>query len=631
MLGFLVGTISQHEERPKMKKSHLVLVLGLLACAPFFAWAEEEAEAGGLDLDHMLCRHQGPTATGETGLFTLRSGYTLCKGQWAFGTYYNNWARRVTGIPGRDPLWNDWNLDQEQLSVGVGYGLTDKIELAFSLPYHWYDADGFDGFDSAGNALNQGGLLNGRTFIGNIDQSGIGDLRVAAKFQLSERENYGLALNAFLDVPTGDDDEAVVTGELGFGIGLNWSSGNWVFNLGYSDPGDPDEGADVSSQVDLGVGYAKSINERFQWITELVSAVKTEGDDNHSDTDITTGGRYHFGEDGNWAFNFGVRVDLSDDDIWDNYNPVGGLVGLTFSPRRSYDLALSTAGECSGRIESSTEGAHCGGAGKSYGCSKEVALTAVPDSCCEFESWSGDCGGTDAQTSVTMDGHKSCTANFKKKIYKLTVDRTTMGSCGASGTVTSDPAGIDCGDNCSADFVCGETIDLTASPVAGVTKFASWAGDCSGTKAGSQVTMDGDKSCTAKFKCDDCYEDRVEEVSRAACYFEVNKTKLDNRCKQQLDEVGLAMKDHGDFTVRVTGHACCDPRASDEYLVELSEKRAAAAQEYLIERHGIDASRFETSGKGCEAAKASDDSGHAEHKRVDVVFSVEKRVKVACQ
>jgi outer membrane protein OmpA-like peptidoglycan-associated protein len=613
-----------------MKKIHLVMVLGLLACAPFFALAEEETAGEGLDLNHMLCRHQGPTATGETGLFTLRSGYTLCKGQWAFGTYYNNWARRTTGIPGRDPLWNDWDLDHDQLSVGVGYGLTDKLEVAFSIPYHWYDAEGNDGVGSGGGQLLQGGLLNGRSFLGRIDQSGLGDLRVAAKLQLSESENRGLALNAFIDVPTGDDDEAVVTGELGFGLGLNWSASNWIFNLGYSDPGDPDNGFDVSAQVDLGVGYARSVNERLEWITELVSAVKTESDA-HSDTDITSGFRYHFGEGGDWAFNAGLRVDLSDDDIWDNYNPVGGLIGLTYSPRRSYDLALSTAGECSGHIESNPVGAHCGGAGRAFGCSQSVALTAVPDDCCEFESWSGDCAGSDADTSVTLDGHKSCTASFKKKVYRLSVEKTTMGSCGASGGVTSEPDGIECGSACSAEFVCGETVNLLASPKKGVTLFANWDGDCSGTDPQAEITMDGDKACIAKFKCDDCYEDQEVEVSRAACYFEVNKTKLDNRCKQQLDEVGLAMKDYSDFTVAVTGHSCCDRKASDEYLQKISEERATAAQEYLMERHGIDASRFATSGMGCEEAKASDDPNHSEHKRADVIFVVKKRVKVPCQ
>ena len=37
----------------------------------------------------------GPTVTGETGLFTLLSGETLPQGGWSFGLYYNNWDRLI--------------------------------------------------------------------------------------------------------------------------------------------------------------------------------------------------------------------------------------------------------------------------------------------------------------------------------------------------------------------------------------------------------------------------------------------------------------------------------------------------------------------------------------------------------
>jgi outer membrane protein OmpA-like peptidoglycan-associated protein len=603
------------------KTVRLMALACALACVPFFASAQEAGGDGGLDLGHMLCRHQGPTATGESGLFNVRSGYTLCKGQWAFGTYYNLRSYRLTGIVNRDPLWNDWDVDHEQLSVGFGYGLTDKIEIAFSIPYHWYDAaNGFGGIDpSTGNELLQGGILNGRTFFGDIDQSGIGDLRIAAKFQLSEGPSYGMALNAFVDLPTGDDDEAVVTGETGFGLGIAWSTGDWAINAGFSNPGQPEAGRE-SPQIDFGVGYGRSINERLEWITELIAAIKTDGGESHDEADLTSGVRYHFGDGGNWAFNAGLRLTAAED--------VGGLIGLTYSPKRSYELTLSTAGDCSGRVESKPVGANCGGPGHAYGCDETVDLVAIPDDCCEFEGWSGDCSGNGAETSVTLDGHRSCTASFKKKVYNLSVERTTLGSCGASGTVTSDPAGIDCGENCESEFYCGDTVNLTAEPKKGATVFSNWTGDCSGTGTGSSVTMDGDKSCVARFKCDDCYEDQEVEVARAACYFEVGKAKVDNRCKQQLDEVALAMKDHADFSGTVVGHTGCSKRASEGYLQKLSEKRAMAVQEYMVERHGIDASRLETSAAACTEVEGS---GDAEARRADISFTVMKRVKVPCQ
>ncbi len=66
---------------------------------------------------------------------------------------------------------------------------------------------------------------------------------------------------------------------------------------------------------------------------------------------------------------------------------------------------------------------------------------------------------------------------------------------GWSGTVTSDPAGIFCGDDCASNYFEGTHVTLTAYP--GVKSyFVGWGGDCD---ADGQVTMDTDKSCIATF------------------------------------------------------------------------------------------------------------------------------------
>ena len=72
-----------------------------------------------------------PTATGETGLFTLIDGWTLPQGEWSFGFYYNNWDRLVAPIPGgvARPFTDDWDYDWNRLSASVGYGITDRFEL----------------------------------------------------------------------------------------------------------------------------------------------------------------------------------------------------------------------------------------------------------------------------------------------------------------------------------------------------------------------------------------------------------------------------------------------------------------------------------------------------------------------
>ena len=68
-----------------------------------------------------------------------------------------------------------------------------------------------------------------------------------------------------------------------------------------------------------------------------------------------------------------------------------------------------------------------------------------------------------------------------------------------AGTITSDPAGLDCGTTCSASYPLGSTVTLAANPALGST-FAGWSGEgCSGTGA-CQVTTDRFRAVTATFE-----------------------------------------------------------------------------------------------------------------------------------
>jgi IgGFc binding protein/Divergent InlB B-repeat domain/Bacterial Ig-like domain (group 1) len=77
--------------------------------------------------------------------------------------------------------------------------------------------------------------------------------------------------------------------------------------------------------------------------------------------------------------------------------------------------------------------------------------------------------------------------------HTLTVTKAGSGS----GTVTSSPAGIDCGATCSAQFTEGTMVTLTATAAAGST-FTGWSGACTGTGT-CTVTMDQDRAVTATF------------------------------------------------------------------------------------------------------------------------------------
>ncbi|MEO8195916.1 MAG: OmpA family protein [Thermoanaerobaculia bacterium] len=296
-----------------MKK--ILLIVILIACC-----------VGGLPA--FAQSSSAPTATGETGMFTLLDGWTLPQGEWSLGFYYNNWDRLVAPVPGgvTRPLSDDWDYDWNRLSASVGYGLTDRFELSAMVPY--------EDFTAADN--RHLGYVNGTRFANKINGSGLGNIHLGAKYQLFGDAEAGkaLSLNAFVELPTGDEKEGIVTGDTGFGVGLNWNfAANWLARVGYRDPGDADHFA-VSEELQAGLGYSTAISDRFDWITELAATFNQGGDSNADDSfDLTSGGRYWFGENSNWAVNFALRLELNQLSNTDEHCPVGGLVGLTFFPR----------------------------------------------------------------------------------------------------------------------------------------------------------------------------------------------------------------------------------------------------------------------------------------------------------
>ena len=104
-------------------------------------------------------------------------------------------------------------------------------------------------------------------------------------------------------------------------------------------------------------------------------------------------------------------------------------------------------------------------------------------------------------TATSKDGEKgtaeieyTVTGRKVTPVYELTVSKSGTGT----GTVTSSPAGIECGTRCSADFAEGTVVRLSAPAAAGST-FEGWSGaGCSGTST-CEVKLTGSESVTATF------------------------------------------------------------------------------------------------------------------------------------
>jgi hypothetical protein len=159
------------------------------------------------------------------------------------------------------------------------------------------------------------------------------------------------------------------------------------------------------------------------------------------------------------------------------------------------NLTASKSGAGTGTVTSSPAGINCGSTCvHAFSSGTSMTLSAVPAAGSVFTGWSGGgCSGT-GSCQVTLSSDKTITATFNSIPRNLTVSKSGAGT----GTVTSSPAGINCGSTCVHAFSSGTNVTLTATPATGST-FAGWSGGgCSGTGS-CRVTVKADTTVTAIF------------------------------------------------------------------------------------------------------------------------------------
>ena len=301
-----------------------------------------------------------PSWSGETGLFTTVTGYTLGHGDLSFGIYAQNWRllaapARQFALPSNRP-YKDYGYDWDQVSASVGYGLTDRWEVSAMVPYVRLRGQGGD----------RAGFINGWLYRGRFGDSGVGDVHLATKFGLlppSSSSNFALSL--FADLPTGDKNSGISTGTTNWGLGGHWTRGiaslsgtyaivgnrsashtNTPAFFGFNNVSLPNE-----LRLDGGLNIPVHFWSTTNWISELNTVFYNGGDVKpKSPVFLVTGLRHWFGNSG-WALNAGVRwnvgkfsydstecrvTELSD-------CGVSGLVGLTFAPMHLAALAAPAA------------------------------------------------------------------------------------------------------------------------------------------------------------------------------------------------------------------------------------------------------------------------------------------------
>lgn len=319
------------------RKKSLLLFAAVILAAPMLSAQMTITYDDQVSLVH-------PTATGELGLFTTIAGTTLEQGDWSFSIYWNNYDYLAAPpldsmiIPSRRSF-REMDIEEDVVSLSFGYGLTDRWEIAFSLPYHIIE----------NNAGDLSGFVNGFPYAGKFDDNGLGKLHVGTKIALLDPDtsDSNLALSIFADLPTGDDDSGIATDGVDYGLGLHWNRGMWFVGGQYEITADRDLDAaltnvglvsdvDVADELRVNVGLNTPLNfwETTNWINEINTILYTGGDDIGSPDDIVywvTGLRHWFGDSG-WALNAGLRTNLTMLGSDNGSCPIGGLLGLSFAP-----------------------------------------------------------------------------------------------------------------------------------------------------------------------------------------------------------------------------------------------------------------------------------------------------------
>jgi hypothetical protein len=180
----------------------------------------------------------------------------------------------------------------------------------------------------------------------------------------------------------------------------------------------------------------------------------------------------------------------------------GASGSTTLTVKEMLTLSVMEQGDGLGTVTSNPGGINCGTTcWSSYLSDSQVTLTAAPAASSTLVGWSGCDAVSGLTCTVTMSAAKTVTATFNLKRFVLGVSKAGVGK----GSITSSPAGINCGPTCSgssATYVIGTAVTLTASPALGSVFVNGWSGcdAVSGTFGETcSVTMGAAKAVTANF------------------------------------------------------------------------------------------------------------------------------------
>lgn len=177
-------------------------------------------------------------------------------------------------------------------------------------------------------------------------------------------------------------------------------------------------------------------------------------------------------------------------------------ITVSYFPTPQCSLTVVLAGTGKGTVTSNPGGISCGTTCSArFSIGYRVRLTATPDLMSGLTDVQGaSCKGTVCEIDLQRPYRLTFTFNAGTGV---TIQKAGDGT----GTVTSDPASVDCGNQCSLSGAVGSTLTLRASPSPD-SYFEGWSGACSGA-APCVVQVGFVDSLTATFRKKSCTTDGI--------------------------------------------------------------------------------------------------------------------------
>ena len=118
---------------------------------------------------------------------------------------------------------------------------------------------------------------------------------------------------------------------------------------------------------------------------------------------------------------------------------------------------------------------------------------------------------------------------------------------------------------------------------------------------------------------DTLYVQQIAEIEKNfnAAEFELGKAELSENAKFVLHDLAKVMKDNEGLTLKILGHTSAEGDA--KLNQKLSEARAKAAVDFLVEREGVAAERLSYEGLGSSQLKNTENPNAPENRRTEFV------------